>query len=220
MEHTSRDHEAQDGAQAEMRAVPGFDQETGRLAGVTLTRRPLREGASIGVHTERPDLDAALPTQRGWHWFEDREDIVCELARTVQDALAQVAEDVFQDRLTDYRMHGYDPAANPPRFGDQAEQLREVATQRRSSSAPGCCDSIGTTCAEVQTLRVSPGSRPTTRTDAARGCHSTVRRRTGTRPTQPHPGGPPSCGPFAFRPTTHGKPEQQADHRKRASIAP
>ena len=123
MEHTSRNHEAQACAQTEMRAVPGFDQETGRLAGVTLTRRAPREGASIGVHTERPDLDAALPMQRGWHWFEDREDIVCELAPTVQDVLAQVAEDVFQDRLADYRVHGYDP---------QAEQLREAATLRMS----------------------------------------------------------------------------------------
>ena len=135
MEYTSQDHGTQDGAQAEMRAVPSFDHSAGRLTAVTLTRRPPRAGASIGVHTERSDLDAAVPTQRGWHWFEDRGDIVCELAPTVQDVLAQVAEDVFQDRLADYRVHGYDPAANAPRFGDQAEQLREVATQRMSLPA-------------------------------------------------------------------------------------
>ena len=117
---------------AGMRAVPGFDQETGRLAGVTLTRRPPREGASVGVHTGRLDLDDAIPVQRGWHWFGDRQDIVCELTPTIQDVLEQVAEDVFQDRLADYQLNGYDPAANAPRFGDLAEQLREVATRRMS----------------------------------------------------------------------------------------
>ena len=122
MEYTSQGHEAQAGAQAEMRAIPGFDQETERLAGVTLTRRPLREGASIGVHTERPDLDAAVPPLRGWHWFEDRGDIVCELAPTIQDVLEQVAEDILRESLADYRLHGHDPA----------EQLREIATLRMS----------------------------------------------------------------------------------------
>ena len=131
MEYTSQGHETQAGAQAEMRAVPGFDQETGRLAGVTLTRRAPREGASIGVHTERPDLDAAVPPLRGWHWFADRGDIVCELAPTIpaanaprfgEDVLEQVAEDILRESLADYWLHGHDPA----------EQLREAATLRMS----------------------------------------------------------------------------------------
>ena len=136
MDHTSQTHERQDGAQtggtprqpfrrvcAEMRAVPGFDHETGRLTGVTLTRRPPRDGASIGLLTPCPDLDAAMPPLRGWHWFEGRGNIVCELVPTMQDVLVQVAGDIFRDSLADYRMHGYDP---------QAEQLREVATRRMS----------------------------------------------------------------------------------------
>ncbi len=122
MEYTSQDHGTQDGAQAEMRAVPSFDLSAGRLTAVTLTRRPPRAGASISIAAERPDLDAAVPTQRGWHWFEDRGDIVCELAPTVQDVLEQVAEDIIRESLADYRLHGHDPA----------EQLREAATLRMS----------------------------------------------------------------------------------------
>ena len=133
MEHTSRSHEAREGMHtgktpnvcAGMRAVPGFDQETGRLAGVTLATRPPRSGASIGVHTERSDLDAAVPPLRGWHWFEDRGDIVCELAPTTQDVLVQVAEDILREDLADYQLHGYDPA----------ERLRGVATHRMSLPA-------------------------------------------------------------------------------------
>lgn len=128
MNRTSQNHQAQYGAQAEMRAVPGFDHETGRLTGVTLRRQPSREGASIGVLTERPDLDAAVPPPRGWHWFEDRGDIVCELAPTTQDVLMQIADDISRDSLADYRTHGYDPLA---------EQLREVATHRMSVSPSG-----------------------------------------------------------------------------------
>lgn len=132
MSHTSQDQGTQDGAQAgetpsvcaEMRAVPGFDHGTGRLTGVTLTRRPPRAGASIGVLTERPDLDAAVPPPRGWHWFEDRGDVVCELAPTPQDVLEQVADDIFRDSLADYRAYGYDPGA---------EQLREAAKRRMGS---------------------------------------------------------------------------------------
>ena len=106
MDHTAEIHEPQDKAPPEMRAVPEFDDETGRLTGVTLTTKPPREGASVSVRTERPDLDAAVPPLPGWHWFEDRGDIVCELAPTTQEVLAQVAEDMFQGTLGSYRLNG------------------------------------------------------------------------------------------------------------------
>ena len=136
MECTSGDHEAQAGAQTEMRAYPGIDPWTGHFTGVTLTRRPPREGASIGVREERPDLDAAVPPLRGWHWFEDHGDIVCELAPTVQDVLAQVAEDISRESLADYWLLG---------DASLVEQLREAATRRMSVPA----DETGFQCARL-----------------------------------------------------------------------
>lgn len=77
-----------------------------------------------------------MPPPRGWHWFEFRDDVVCELAPTPQDVLEQVADDIFRDSLGDYRTNGYDP---------EAEQLREAAT-RRMSSPP---DEAEVLCARV-----------------------------------------------------------------------
>ena len=144
MQHTSRSHDAREGVQAGetprqpqtaqpfrqvcagMRAVPGFDRETGRLAGVTLTSRPPRDGAGISFPPERPDLDAAVPPLRGWHWFGDQGDIVCELMPTIQEVLAQIADDIARDRLDDYRLGG---------VGVFADGLEEVATRRMSLPA-------------------------------------------------------------------------------------
>ena len=131
MNHASETHEFQDGARpgetpsfgAEMRAIPGFDHGTGRLTGVTLTRRPPQDGASIGLLAPRPDLDAALPPLPGWHWFEGRGSSVCELVPTTQEVLVQVAEDMFRETLGNYRMNAY---------GEPVDQLREAAARRMS----------------------------------------------------------------------------------------
>ena len=134
MEPTSQSHEAREGVQAGetpstcagMRAVPGFDRETGRLAGVTLTCQPPRDGAGISVPMERPDLDAVLPPLRGWHWFGNQGDILCELMPTIRDVLAQIADDIARDRLDEYQLGG---------IGAFADGLEEVATRRMSLPA-------------------------------------------------------------------------------------
>ncbi len=123
MNYESQRQDPPDRAQAEMRAVPWFDHKTGCLTGVKLTCRPPRSGASIGVRVKRPDLDAAVPPLRSWHWFENRGDLVCELAPTTQDVLVQVADDIGRESLSAYRLHGDDP---------QADQLRKAATRRMS----------------------------------------------------------------------------------------
>ena len=129
---------------AEMRAVPGFDHGTGRLTGVTLTTRPPRDGASIGLLAPRPDLDDALPPLPGWHWWEGRGYIVCELAPTAEDVLAQVARDIAQGNLDDYR-RGLEPLADEP----LADQVREIATRRMSlpaEEAPFQCERLLRDC--------------------------------------------------------------------------
>lgn len=144
MEPTSQSHEAREGVQAGetprqpqtaqpfrracagMRAVPGFDRETGRLAGVTLTCQPPRDGAGISVPMERPDLDAVLPPLRGWHWFGNQGDILCELMPTIREVLAQIADDIARDCLDEYQLGG---------IGAFADGLEEVATRRMSLPA-------------------------------------------------------------------------------------
>ncbi len=123
MSHGDEIHKSQDKTRPNMRAVPGFDYMTGRLTGVMLTTRPPQDGAGVGLLAPRPDLDAALPPLPGWHWFEDRGGIACELAPTAQDVLAQVAEDMVRETLGSYRMNAY---------GEPVDQMREAATRRMS----------------------------------------------------------------------------------------
>lgn len=108
-----------------MRAVPGYDPETGCLARVTLTDWPARQGAGIGVLTPRPDLDAAVEAPLGWHWFECRGEFVCRLGPTDADVLAQVADDFSREDTSGYRLVTDDPPV---------ERLREIATARMARS--------------------------------------------------------------------------------------
>ena len=113
-------------ARGQRRAVPGFDAGTGALVAVTLTDRPDRQGAGIAVLEPRPDLDEAVPPPRGWHWSAGRGELVCELAPTAEDVLAQVAEDLARGDTA-----GYGFAADDP----PAERLREVARDRMALPA-------------------------------------------------------------------------------------
>lgn len=112
---------------ARLRAIPGFDADTGALVRVALTDRPPRRGAGVSVLEPRPDLDAAVPTPRGWHWRESSEgELLCELAPTDAEVLAQVAEDLERGTFEGYRVPG---------DAYSAEGLRETAEHRMGCPA-------------------------------------------------------------------------------------
>lgn len=109
-----------------LRSAPFFDTDTGRHVGVVLTSGPPRRGASLRFLAPRPDLDKAVEPPLGWHWFESEGEVVCELAPTDENVLAQVAEDLADGDVSDYRL--WDDTA-------RVDRLRTVAKHHMAQPA-------------------------------------------------------------------------------------